>query len=356
MARTVVRKLVALLLMAIPLVAAEPTIEELLEAGHYKRARAAAERRLKADPNDAEALYALGRIKLDTGDSEGALQFGQKVVALDASKAKYHYLLAGANGQMAEHAGVFKQLGLARSFRREAEQALALDPNYIEARFGLMEFYWQAPGIIGGDKKKAYAMAQEIQRLNPARGFLALAELATKEKEFTKAGELYFKAGEADPSNYNVLLSISGYSASDRQKKYDLAEKYAREGLKLDPGRAGAYSILAIVYALGERWSDLDALLAQAEKNVPDDWNPHYQAARILYNSGKDLPRAERYFRKYLTQEPEGNSPHWAAAYWRLGLVLEKQGHKPEAIAEIETALKLEPNFEPAKKDLRRLK
>src|SRR5262249_54500279 len=70
----------------------------------------------------------------------------------------------------------------------------------------------------------------------------------------------------------------------------------------------------------------------------------------------KDLPRAERYFRKYLSQEPEGQTPSLAAAHWRLGLVLEKQGRKPEAITEMETALRLQPSFAPAKKDLQRLR
>jgi tetratricopeptide (TPR) repeat protein len=113
---------------------------------------------------------------------------------------------------------------------------------------------------------------------------------------------------------------------------------------------------LAIVYATGERWQDLDAAMARAEKNVPDDFGALYQAGKALLLSGKDLPRAERYFRKYLTMEPEGGEPHHAAAHWRLGLVLEKEGNKPEAIAEMEEALRAQPDFKEAKEDLKRLK
>jgi hypothetical protein len=39
-----------------------------------------------------------------------------------------------------------------------------------------------------------------------------------------------------------------------------------------------------------------------------------------------------------------------------LGLALEKQGRKPEAIAALETAVRMDGSFEPAKKDLKRLK
>jgi tetratricopeptide (TPR) repeat protein len=96
--------------------------------------------------------------------------------------------------------------------------------------------------------------------------------------------------------------------------------------------------------------------LSQAEKNVPDNLSPYMRAGSVLLFQSKDLLRAERYFRKYLSQEPEGNASRPAQAHWRLASVLEKEGRKPEAISELEAALKLEPEFEPAKKDLKRLK
>lgn len=41
---------------------------------------------------------------------------------------------------------------------------------------------------------------------------------------------------------------------------------------------------------------------------------------------------------------------------WRLGLILEKAGRQADAIAELQTATTLDPKFEPAAKDLKRLK
>ena len=43
-------------------------------------------------------------------------------------------------------------------------------------------------------------------------------------------------------------------------------------------------------------------------------------------------------------------------AHWRLGLVLEKEGKKADAIAEVQTATRLDPKFEQAQKDLKRLR
>ena len=49
-------------------------------------------------------------------------------------------------------------------------------------------------------------------------------------------------------------------------------------------------------------------------------------------------------------------APLLAGAHWSLGLVYEKEGRKQDAIAELETSLRLKPDFEPAQKDLKRLK
>ena len=110
------------------------------------------------------------------------------------------------------------------------------------------------------------------------------------------------------------------------------------------------------ITAAQERWADLDAVLTEAEKQIPDNLSPFLRVAGTLQNTGKDLLRAERYARKYLSQEPEPTASSHAVAHWRLGLVLEKEGRKADAVAEVETATKMDPNFTQAQKDLKRLR
>lgn len=143
---------------------------------------------------------------------------------------------------------------------------------------------------------------------------------------------------------------------SPKTSKPEAAEQQARALLALDPHRADGYSGLALVYASADRLADLDALLADAEKAIPDNFGAFYQAGRVLLTQGKELPRAERYLRKYLTQEPEAGTPGLAQAHWRLGQVLEKEGRKAEAVSELEQAVKLKPDLDEAKKDLKRLR
>lgn len=346
----------SLLLSALAAFGADPAAEKLMEGGHWKRLRALAEPRLAANPNDAEALYYLGRVKQEQGDLLGAMELAEKAVALNSNSARCHLLIAEVAIEMGQKAGIFKGLGLAHRFRDEAEKAVSLDPKYIDAHESLMEFYFDAPGIAGGDKKKAHEAADEVGKIDAVRGLLAQATLADKEKNGAKEAEFYEKALAVAPHDGHVLRTAAAFYSSDRQKKYELTEKYALEALNIDEDRVGPYVVLAVAYAETEHWRDLDAIMERGERNVPDDLGANYQAGKVLLLSGKDLPRAERYFRKYLTMEPEGGEPNHAAAHWRLGLVLEKEGKKPEAVKEMEEALRLQRDFKEAKEDLKRLK
>lgn len=263
-----------LIVAAVPVAASAPSPETLIDAGHFKRARAILEPRVQANPNDARAPYLLGQVRQAYGDLDGALKLAEKAAALDSRNGDYRYLVAELYGQKAEKASIFSQFGLARRFKKEAEAALALDPKLVDPRWALMEFHMQAPGIVGGNKKTAYALAQEIAHLDPPRGYLAQARLARFEKKTDSPEALYLKALEANPNSYGTRITLANFYSSDAQKKYELAEKYAREAMKLEPSCAGAYSMLAQIFALQQRWPDLDAILAQAEKNVPDFTTP----------------------------------------------------------------------------------
>lgn len=346
---------IALLLYALgaPLLT-QDSAASLADRGHWKRARLLAESRLKANGNDAEALWLLSRVKLAFRDPDAALPLAEKAVALDAANVGYRWQLAEVVGELASTASVFRQMGLARRFKKEAEAVVAINPAHIEALTGLMIFHLRAPGIVGGDKKRAEELVRQISGIDKAQGFLAQARLALESKQPDQVEGLYVKAVEANPSLFEAHTGLA--SIYSTQQKWPLAEKEALAAKRIDPDRAGPYQMLAGVYAMQERWGELDAILADVEKRVPDNLGPHLRAAGALLTTGKDLQRAERYARKYLAQEPEPTGAPVGLAHWRLGLILEKQGRKADAIAEMETAHRLDSKFEPARKDLKRLR
>lgn len=336
--------------------AADADPAALVESGHLRQARTILDKQLAANPKDANALVLMARVKLEAADADGAQKLLEQAIAIQPNNSDAHLYLADAYSRRADQAGMFEKMGLAKKIKKETDQAISLNPKNLNALEGLMQFYLEAPGMMGGSRSNAEETADKIMALDPERGNLAKAEIAVHEKEYDKVEGLFLKALESSPRSYRVLIQAAALYSGERWQNADKSIAYAQKAVQADPTRAEGYTILAQMYALKERWPDLDQVLAKAEKAIPDNFAPYYQAGRTLLISGKDNPRAERYFRRYLTQEPELNAPPLAGAHWRLGLVLEKEGRKQEAIQEIQTAVQMRPDLKEAQKDLKRLK
>jgi tetratricopeptide (TPR) repeat protein len=330
--------------------------EALIDAGHWKRARPILERRLAANPRDAEAACLLSQLKLAFGDLDSALKSAQQAVALEDGSSNYHFQVAWVYGEMAENASMFAAAVFAKKFKGELDASLARDPKNLDALEGLMRYSFQAPGLMGGDKGKARAIAVELVQLNPVRGYLAQAELAREENDFAKVDQCFLKAVQADPKDYEAQTALASFYTLPLHRKTELAGKHAREAVRLDPSRAKGYSILAKVLALEQRWGELQALFSTSERNVPDDLDPYFEAADALLESGVELERGKTYLHKYLAQEAEGEEPDAAHAHRLLGLILEKQGRSAEAVSELEAAVQMNPRFKAAREDLKRVR
>lgn len=353
------RALCTLVLSSVCAFAADTSSAGLIEHGHFKRAQTILAERLKTNPSDAQALCDMSKVSIAFQRRDEALQEAEKALSLDSQNVDFHVQLVEALGAKLDDAdaGMFARMSLARRFRKEAEATLQLDPNNIDANEDLMEFHLDAPGIVGGEKQKAGELAERMVHVNLVRGYLMKVEIAQHEKRLADVEPLLQQAIHADPKNYSARMRAANFYLEKGGPALAQAEAQASQAIAIDPDRVSAYSLLANVYAQQSRWKDLDALLTNARRAVPDDLAPAYQAAKMIVvnNQAQELSRAEQYLRAYLAQLPEGGEPSLAGAHWRLGLVLEKQGHKDQARQEVQTAVNLDPNLEPAKKDLKRL-
>src|SRR5215472_9246671 len=315
-----------------PALADEPSVDQLIEAGHYKRARA----KLSSAGQPANAAEAdrLSRIALVFGELDRAFQLSERATSLAPKNARYRVQLAMAAGARAMRAGLFKAVSLGRRMKEELEKALDLDEKNVEALSTLVLFHLKAPGFLGAHPEEAREITAELQRLDPVRGFLAQAQIAREDKKLDQLPGLYTRVAESRPKDYAAQVAAAS----------------------IDPTRAAGHARLAEALAGSHRWAELDEALAEAERNVPDNYLPNFAVGVLLLNQGQELARAEACLRKYLSQEPEGGTPSRAIGRWRLGQALEKLGRKREAMSELEAALKEQPDLKEAKKDLERLK
>ena len=338
-----------LILCAVAIGWAEPSpAERLIEAGHWKRARTLVEARLREAPADALSNFLLSQIRGAFGDRSTPLALAEKAVALDGRTAKYHRQLAEVLGVTAQHAGAFRQLLLARRFRGEIDAALSSDPRDLQAMRDLLEFYLLAPGLIGGDPRRAVDIAGRIGGIAAVEGLLGQARIAGFHKEAATQEALLRRAAETQPLRYKAQIALSQFYLEAGHSRLGAAEAHASAAIKLDPDRVDAYAVLAAVYADRGEWDRLDSILATGLQAVPDDLAPHYRAAERLLAAGRDPLRAERYLRLYLAQEPEGNQPSLSEARWKLGMALQAQGRVADALAEFSESVRLDPESKAA--------
>jgi len=331
------------------------TVKQLIDAEHWKRARAVLEPQFDAHREDAQTLYLLAQVKVAFNKLDEALTLAQRAVALDDKNSYYHLELGIVYGELASKASFLSAHSLAIRFRKEVELAIELDPGNLEALYAMMQFKYRAPTIIGGSKEEAHALALRIGHLDAHRGYLALAELAKLEHHQAQVEAYLLKAVQTNPKCYVGLTSLAEFYAQLTVPKYDDAIKYARYALSVDGKRVEAYWILARSYAHEQRWSDLGQILGLSAQAVPDDFRPFYEAAQGLLDVGADSPKAEDYAKKYLSEEPEAEEPDPAEAHLLLGRVLEMEGRNTLARKEIQTALLDRPDLKAAKHYLKRL-
>jgi tetratricopeptide (TPR) repeat protein len=192
-------------------------------------------------------------------------------------------------------------------FKQECELAVEYDPENVQAHLALMSFYVHAPSIVGGGMEKAKERAETIASLDEYYGHVAHAMIAKREDDNAAAESSYLAAASVDSQN------------------------------------AKGWSLLGTFYIDVERPADAVLVFERVRELVPDDLVAVYQLARAHAESGDDLAAAEEGFKAYIAAEDRPEEPEVASAHWRLALVYEGQGRYAEAMAELDEAIRLNP-------------
>jgi cytochrome c-type biogenesis protein CcmH/NrfG len=142
------------------------TARELFSARRYPEALPLLEKIVTADPNNAAAHHYLGRTlaaRNDNASFAAALPHLARAAELDPANAVYQGIYGGTSLQ---YAGRTQAVTAALRGRDAMLKAIELDPDYLDAREGLFQFYQRAPWPLGS-QAKAEAQLAEIRRRNP---------------------------------------------------------------------------------------------------------------------------------------------------------------------------------------------
>ena len=266
------------------------------------------------------SLVDQGRAAINRNDVDAAIGILEKAVEQSPNSAEAHYLLGSAYGIKAQRGSMFSAAMTAGKMKDEFVKAVDLNPNLIEARMALLQFYAAAPGFMGGDFDKALAQAAEVKKRDAVQGHRAYAIV---------------------------------YAA---QKKPDLARKEYLDAIHEQPASAKAHNYYGQYLVLSEK--NFKAAFEEFENAVKLDaayMPPWYWIGRVAGDSGENLARGEESIKKYLATTPKEGEPPLANAHYWLGMIYEKQGHKAEAKQQYEAALKLNSELKMASEALKRV-
>jgi tetratricopeptide (TPR) repeat protein len=273
-----------------------------------------------AQPNDAPAFQQLGRDAITHGEPEKAAEYFEKAIALKPDNAEYHYQLANAFGQAGMAGGMFKAMSMVKKAKTEWERALQLDPNFIPARFALLEYHVNVPGIAGGSESAALEQATEIRKRDALDGHRAFARVHTAAKKPVLARKEYDDMVKEQPASARAHYFFGVYlMLTDKNDK--AASDEFESAVRLDPSYMPAY----------------------------------FQIGHVAALAGNNFARGEEAVTKYLGYRPKDEEPSSARAHYWLGAIYEKQGKKTEAKSSYAASLKINPNQKDAEAAMKRV-
>ncbi|MBR1850135.1 MAG: tetratricopeptide repeat protein [Bacteroidales bacterium] len=290
---------------------------------------------IRHNPKDPELLYARAKIYVDERQANNAINDLGRAISLNGKEAKYYALMADAqlmNGNIEQsyqnlnraneltpnNTSILLKMGEVALYSNDYDRAIdhlskvtAEEPDNITALFMKSIVYTEK-----GDTVNAVGLLRRICDLNPEFG-----------PAFEHLGVLY--ANRLNP----------------------LAVEYLNTAITLDPTNTHALYALAMYYQDREEMSQAEEIykrILDIDDRNYDAWHNRGYIAMMYYN---DYELAIEYFDHALTI-----APNYTLALFHRGLAHELMGERSLARNDYQAALDIDPNYQPATDQLKKLK
>ena len=307
-------------------------------------------------PDREEFLRLRSSIKLAAGDAEGALADVKEALAINHDR-----------GNLQLDGDILMKLGRTDEAIAVYKQVLADDGDN---RLALTSLGYALRAAGHDDDAEKYF--EHLERVDPSShvAYLALGDLFTARREFTKAQASYSKGYELDPQNALVVagginagieahnLPLAGQWLSRVTEpmkedpkvlreterylrlsgKYQESEEVAQKAIKALPDDREVVVYLGYDLLLLKKDDDLLALTSKYWNILPNEADIPLLAGYVDKKRGLN-ERAVADFTETIHRDPQA-----VTAYVNRGYVLNDLRRSQPAAADFEAALKLEPN------------
>jgi Flp pilus assembly protein TadD len=278
---SVIHRLTLFAVLTGALALAEPTPLERARALYLRTEYNQALELLKS-ARDPQSLLLAGQSWFMLGEFKNATEVLDKAALADPRSSKIQHWLGKAYGRRAETSSFLTAPRFASRCRHHFEKAVELDPNNVEAMNDLLEYYLEAPGILGGGLDKAQVLAEKIGGKDAAEKHYALARLAEKRKEFNTAEQHLRRASELAPQQVGRVIDLARFLA--KQGKVSESDAAFQRAAKLAPNHPKVLFSQAQAYVESKRNLDQARRLLETylkSELTPDD-PPKEEAERLL--------------------------------------------------------------------------
>jgi tetratricopeptide (TPR) repeat protein len=178
-----------------------------------------------------------------------------------------------------------------------------------------------------------------------------LGDLLLSQGNAADAIPYFARAWEAEPASALAATELGVALAS--ASRMPEAERQFKRALELDPKFTDARYDLASAEAASGEWEPAVSEFKQVLAERPDDAKARQHLGEVLFTWGDELSNASNHEQAVLRyREALAYRPGDAELHTSLGVALARLGRLTEALPEIEAALRIDANLEPAKKAL----
>ena len=284
--------------------------DALLKAKKYEEVDRATQAALATNPTQLDAL--LGRVDLLLSQGQDkhideAVKFAEQCVQAHPQNSDCHEAVGNALGSKAVRAGVMSAMGYLGQIRDAFKKAIELNPKNTDARFSLLQYYQQVPGLMGGGSGKAKELVAQTQTINPEAARLMQGNLDLADKEFSK-----------------VEAAVTAPLGTDNK-----ALQKNQRGLMLN---------LGFSYVQNKKPADALRIFNDAQKRFPDNESAVFGSGRALQEQGK---HAEAIAQMDKALGMKATAP----MHFRVAQSWAALGDKVKAMVSVERALAFKPSL-----------